>query len=322
MNDKASYYREIRMVPYDLVKELALATLAVLVLVVILAIAFSSPDVPSVTVAGWAQADPIDFVTTAVSEISGSSTTAEYGPPYNHADGSVQSLWFLHPQSWAGVHIAVNPAQQFILQPLQEAASGDPALANALSTFQSAASSQQTSWLDSYTSSLANATVNNGQVAVSGGNYGPVPVLMSGLLTLAQNGGIDGLLLVNNRFYQTDYTRPLLFIADGGYFEGLAKDQKLTGSQWGMMNETGRYPGQTWLWLYTAWYQVPPFNKDSGFLGVNSANADLAVIVLMSLLSGVLMLTPFIPGLRDIPRWIPIHRLIWRKYYAELHRLQ
>jgi hypothetical protein len=26
---------------------------------------------------------------------------------------------------------------------------------------------------------------------------------------------------------------------------------------------------------------------------------------------------PLIPGLRDIPRWIPIYRLIWRRYYAE-----
>ena len=24
---------------------------------------------------------------------------------------------------------------------------------------------------------------------------------------------------------------------------------------------------------------------------------------------------PFIPGLRSIPRWIPLHRLIWLDYY-------
>jgi hypothetical protein len=35
----------------------------------------------------------------------------------------------------------------------------------------------------------------------------------------------------------------------------------------------------------------------------------------MGLLTLLLMVVPFIPGLRDIPRWIPIHRLIWRKYY-------
>jgi hypothetical protein len=27
-----------------------------------------------------------------------------------------------------------------------------------------------------------------------------------------------------------------------------------------------------------------------------------------------LLCIPFIPGLRDIPRWIPVHRLIWRDW--------
>jgi hypothetical protein len=26
---------------------------------------------------------------------------------------------------------------------------------------------------------------------------------------------------------------------------------------------------------------------------------------------------PFIPGIRSIPRWVPVHRLIWRDYYRE-----
>jgi hypothetical protein len=29
----------------------------------------------------------------------------------------------------------------------------------------------------------------------------------------------------------------------------------------------------------------------------------------------LLLLVPFIPGLRDIPRLIPVHRLIWRSWY-------
>ncbi len=40
-----------------------------------------------------------------------------------------------------------------------------------------------------------------------------------------------------------------------------------------MMNETGSYPGQVWLWLYTFWYQVPPFNT--------SVNADAQIWALM-----------------------------------------
>ena len=29
------------------------------------------------------------------------------------------------------------------------------------------------------------------------------------------------------------------------------------------------------------------------------------------------MLLPYIPGLRSIPRWIPVHRLIWKQWYAD-----
>ena len=51
---KAAYYRNVRMIPFDLVKELALAIGGVLIVVMILAAVFSSPDVPAVTIANWA----------------------------------------------------------------------------------------------------------------------------------------------------------------------------------------------------------------------------------------------------------------------------
>ena len=81
----------------------------------------------------------------------------------------------------------------------------------------------------------------------------------------------------------------------------------LSGSQWGVMNETGSYPGQPWLWLYTLWYQVPGWT--------NSANIDMIAVYMTGLATILLLLVPFIPGLRDIPRLIPVHRLIWRIWY-------
>jgi hypothetical protein len=71
----------------------------------------------------------------------------------------------------------------------------------------------------------------------------------------------------------------------------------------------GSWPGQPWLWLYTMWYQVPPMNS--------SANADVLVLAIMAVLSLALLVLPFIPGLRSIPRLIPVHRIIWRRYYKE-----
>jgi hypothetical protein len=89
----------------------------------------------------------------------------------------------------------------------------------------------------------------------------------------------------------------------------IAQKQHLTGDQWGMMNETGNYPGQAWLWLYTFWYQVSPMNS--------SGNGDILVWAIMMVLSAGLLFMPFIPGLRSIPRKTRVYRLIWREHYRD-----
>ena len=60
-----------------------------------------------------------------------------------------------------------------------------------------------------------------------------------------------------------------------------------------MMNETGNYPGQPWMWLYTFWYQIKPFST--------SDNADALVWGLMVVLTALFVFVPFIPGLRSVP---------------------
>ena len=302
------YQPGVRTIPYDLLKEIAIALVVSLVVILGLAIFLSSPDVPSVTIQSWSTSDQVDFVTTANDELAGASTTANYGPPYNTGNGSVQSIGPISPQSWAGVHANVDQPHDFVVNPLKQAAGNDSQLTAAISTWEAASADQQGKWHDAYAKALKDAKVANGQVTVAAGEYGPLPQMMSRLLQLAQTGALDGLLLSSDHFYQTDYTKPLLFMNDGGYLAGLAQAQHLTGTQWGMMNETGLYPGQTWLWLYTLWYQVPPFN------GVS--NADMLVVLAMLILTLLLVLVPFIPGLRDIPRWIPIYQVIWRGYYA------
>ena len=314
--DKATYYRGVRMVPYDIIKELVVALAGIGIVVLILSAALSSPDVPALTIQSWATQDPVDFVTTATAELGGQSDSSQYGPPYNDQSGSVQTLWFFNPQSWAGAHQPVDAQNQFVIQPLQQASAGDTELLGALHAYDSASDAQRSSWLDAYVKALGDAKEQDGKVVVASGDYGPLPVMADRLLSIARSGGMDGLLQATDKFFQTDYTRPLLFMGDGSVLESQASDQHLTGDQWGMMNETGRYPGQAWLWLYTLWYQVAPFNQDGGFLGVSGANADLAVVFVMGVLTLMLLLVPFIPGLRDLPRWIPIHRLIWKRRRA------
>ena len=145
---------------------------------------------------------------------------------------------------------------------------------------------------------------------VPAGDYGPVATLIAAETAMARSGALDGALLSSRQFYGTDYTKPLLFIADGDYFASLGDAQHLSGDQWGMMNETGQYPGQAWLWLYTLWYQVGPIGS--------SDNADIMVFSIMIVLTALLALLPFIPGLRSIPRWTRVYRIIWRNHYREV----
>ena len=138
--DKKTYYRGVRMIPYDLLKEVTIAMLGVLGVVLLLSAVLSSPDVPSVTLQSWSKADPVDFLTTATGELGGSTVVATYGPPYNSGSGSVQSWGPLAPQQWAGVHVPVNAPNDFVLQPLTQATAGDADLASALTTYRAASS--------------------------------------------------------------------------------------------------------------------------------------------------------------------------------------
>jgi len=48
--------------------------------------------------------------------------------------------------------------------------------------------------------------------------------------------------------------------------------------------------------------------------GGTRPTSDLIAIYMTGLATVLLLAIPFIPGLRDIPRWIPVHRLIWRDW--------
>jgi hypothetical protein len=296
---------------YDILKEGTIATVLVGVLVLLMAGLLSSPDVPPLTVQTWARIDQVGFVNTAAAELDGTAGAASYGPPYNNASGSVQQVGPINWQKVAGITQPVDAAKVFVLSPLSTLAQTTPALATALSAYTSASSAQQQKWASAYDTATA---PDAHKVPFNGGNLnlpaaGPVPVMMSHELAAAKSGALDSDLLAQRQFYGTDFTKPLLFIADGGYYESQATNEHLTGDQWGVMNETGSYPGQPWLWLFQLWYHVAPFSTSL------SANVDIWAIYLTGIGTILLLLIPFIPGLRDIPRLIPVHRLIWRSWY-------
>ncbi len=290
--------------PYDLIKEIVIAIIVVGVLACGLAFAFSSPDEPAVTLKSWALANPSDFVSVTTGELAGTTTSAGYGAPYNHA-AKGQHFGVMKLQDWAGVRIPIDPAADFVVKPLL--ISNDPAGISAVGIWKSATNDQQAKWASTYADALGKKP-GAVTLADSSHSFGPVPQLATSLLAMAQSGALDGALATSDTPLPTNFTKPLLFLADSdGYFGDLAAKAHLTGDQWGVMNETGSWPGQSWLWLFSFWYQIDPFKS--------SDNADTIIMLLMGVLTLGLALLPLIPGLRAIPYKIPVHRLIWRNWY-------
>jgi hypothetical protein len=291
--------------PHDPVRGVWIALGAVTLLAILLAVLFSSPDERPSTIAQWSREQPISFLGTAVFELYGSSPTAEYGPPYNH-NGEGQHAAFLRPQEWLGVSHPIDTAKDFVIEPLR--ALPDSAVRHAIAEYQSRSGIAKEDGIRGYLQALKSASVaRDGSVAIRPGFYENVDKMMRALLALAQNGGLEDQLLASGRS-RTDYTKPLLFMDDAGLLRERAGREHLLGGQWPMMDETGSYPGLAWLWPYAIWYQIEPFRT--------SHNADILVMLVMLAFSVLLVCIPFLPGLRDIPRVLPLHRLIWKTHPA------
>ena len=269
----------------------------------------------------------MDFVATVVTELDGSSGTAGYGPPYNETQDASQVIGPFSPtaiaHSLVGLTLPVNTANDFVLAPLsQVVAPYDPAVAVAVHVYESAGGSlqegvsadqlvsdRQSAWLAAYTTALAKATISNGQITIAPGNYGPVPVLVQAELTMARNGALDNYLLSSSNQIQTDPTKATLFYSDGALWGTIATAQGISGDQWGVMNELWNFPGQFWLILYAIPYHIPSI--------ADSSAADLWVVILVVIAALLQLFLPWIPVLRDIPRAIPLYKVIYRKYYRE-----
>ena len=294
---------------YDIVKEGSIAVVFVAVAAIVLSLLMGSPDESPLTFKGWAISNADNFYVTAVQELAGTSGTATYGAPYNKAsDGlNVGPLWL---QKWGGVTHSIDTVNDFVITPLRtQVLSGE--ISAAVSTWNAASARQRQNWATAYDEAI---TKVEGKISdVPSGDYGPVPALAPGLTQMAKAGTLDAALLSQGGFFQTDNTKQIMFFGDGAYLDDAGTTANLQGGTWGMMNETGRYPGQAWLWLYSFWYQIPPFNnEESKPIG---ANADAYIMYLMGLLSLGLILIPVIPGVRSLPMKFPIHRRIWRHYY-------
>jgi len=304
--------RNYPQVPYDLIKEMLVAMGIMGGLVLVLSGIFSTPDVPALTAKQVVQQAPKLLIQTALDDLSGQDAISTYGPPYNSTLGASQGFGPITPESWAGVRIPVNSAQDEVIAPLTRLVPINPLLSAPLAAWNQATNAEQGHWVTAVSNALNKATLVGNNIVLPTASpqiYGPLPQLLNAYIGLANSGllesAIDG---ASGSMPAIDRTKSLLLLqadADGQY----AQQLDMTGDQWGVIKETGNYPGAVWLWYFTLLYQIPPFST--------SSSADLLVVMTVGIVTLLLMLTPFIPVLRSIPRWIGIYRIIWRRYYRE-----
>lgn len=334
--------------PYDLLKEIAVSFVVVAIVVFGLSLLFASPDPAPVTFREWATVAPKDFARTTVSEISRTSLSATYGPPYQTTaqDGSLQGFGPVSPERWLGQAIPIDTLNDYVVTPLRSL--GDPEVDSAIDTWNAAAATQQTAWASAYDKALLAATYTADAVTVADGDFGPLPTLVNAQLGMASTGALDAALLYTNAktleggtvWYSDDQTPALLYFGDSGgggagpdcinpgdpvpadggcWYYNLSVDNAaprfggyLAGGTWGVVNEVGNWPGAWWLFPYSFWYQWGP--------GATSQSADLYAMIATAVVSLPFLFLPWIPGLRDIPRVTRVYRLMWGDYYSMVER--
>ena len=300
--------RGIPTKPYDLIREGLIVVGFLAVVVVVLAILFRPPDYPPVRGEDVAMRQPIAYLATCVDILAGNSGLQDYGPPYNADTTNSMKVLGIAPISWFGVRQELDPSKDFVLTPLARVAIMNKEVAGALKTWNAASDDSKAAWTKAYADALDKATVEDGQVKMAAGQYGPVPVMMNGMLDLGKAGLLEGALMSNERQpYSLDNSRALLFFQED-VDASVADTQDMTGGQWGITHEVGNRPGPWWLWPYAIWYQIPSLAKNP--------NADIIVGLMMLVLFLILFFMPFIPILNRLPRWIGFYKVVWRDWYA------
>ncbi len=304
MSTKDDVVQHYRMVPEDFVKHLFSTLVIVAVVVLLASILFGVPEKQPLTIKSYSTQQPVAFEQMALRALDGQGAIASYGPPYNHGTSGLQSPM----QAAVGVIHPINAATDFILRPLSMASQINPSIKTSLAQFQNATPAQRAAWENAYATALNKGTYAGGSVHTLAGNYGPLPALMNDVLNLGKSGLMSGALIRNGsvvtRFDNQNY---LLFL-QGAPLHQAAQPLQLAGEQWGIIHSAvPGYPGAWWMTIPTWIYQWPPVTS--------SPAADALALFIGFLFWLVLALIPWIPGLNTLPRYLGVHRLIWKDFY-------
>lgn len=208
----------------------------------------------------------------------------------------------------------VNPATRLVVDPLKSASWAlAPNVNEALSQFLAQPEQQQVRWAMNYDNAIRKALKMGSMGGAMSivpvpsltmlshlhGNFGPVPVIANGILQLARNGYLQNYFQGISPGNTFEYVN--IWLYDQPYLLNTAIKNGLTDDQWGMIKERGFFVGPWYLIVPAiAHVLLPGGSSGPGFILWNALIAFFFIV-----------LFPLIPGLRDIPRYLKLYKLIY-----------
>ncbi len=262
--------------------------MALLVSIITLGIWVGSPNWPKATIKNSALKEPGGTIWTVSQELDGASVS--YTDPYAYG--------------------MKDPAQRLVIGPLKSAAWFlSQTQRQALNTYVNASVSERINWAKSYDKAIQKTVPLSesdftpvpkmSDIAMLKGDFGPVPVIANTILELAQVGYLEMYFQGISSGNVFEYTN--IWLYDQPYMLNTAIRNGLTDDQWGMIKERGFVPGPWYLSIPAiAHIWLPGGSTGPGFMLWNILFALFGVV-----------LFPLIPGLRDIPKYIGLYKLIY-----------
>lgn len=271
-------------IPYKMVKadhkKMYRRMIYIFAIVIAFSFIFSSPYIAPLTIGQAATSNPSNVGATLLQEYNSSSVTATYLDTIDPYTFSTKNVYFTVPYS-AYIDLS-NKTNELSVLNEENISLQDEQFAQAYNYFSS-----------------------NGSVPNALNSNNPFMIMTAQLVQMAQSGQYQ-LILQNESSSGLDETYVLRFLYDTGSLTTAATSFGLRTAQWGMLR-VGAPPWSIEYWLL-------PYNAleiaTSGIAWWTDLENGLTAMAIFL----VLMLLPFIPGLKDLPDRLKLYKLFWNKY--------
>ncbi len=294
--------KEIRysMVPADHGKMFK-RTAGVLILAVALGVAlgplWAYPLVPALNTTWAAQHYPDDFAATLLLEYNGTSGTATYA--------KLSPIGYVNPYADSGDPITyVNTSEVYVVVPYEKYVNMT-GFRNELAAFSSEGQSERLSQLSQAYAYFE----DNGSIAEALNSSNPIEQVAAVLTRMAQAGTYGG-VLTSETYDRSglDETYEMRLLTDMGLIHNVEGIQYQLNEKYMGMIKYNLKP-----WQIGAYWLAPYDALEAWGDGISWWHSLYNELIIMAFFL-ILLLLPWIPGIRDIPDALRLYKLFWNRY--------